>query len=133
MTPHSQLKNRSQIVIGSQKHRDPRYLPNVFSEHGALQASNVIRSPQAVKMSLYVIRAFVKIRAELTANSAIVKRLAQIDNTLFLHDSALRDLYQRLRPLLAPPPNRKNHVSGLSLNSPLQSAIRNLQSAMRLP
>jgi hypothetical protein len=43
-------------------------------------------------------------RNELAANTAMLKRLAQIDNTLFLHDSALRDLYQKLRPLLAPPP-----------------------------
>ena len=55
-------------------------------------------------MSVFVIRAFVKMRDELAANSAMVKRLAQIDNTLFLHDSALRDLYQKLRPLLAPAP-----------------------------
>ena len=50
-------------------------------------------------------RAFGRMRVNLlAANSAILKRLAQIDNTLFLHDSALRDLYQKLRPLLAPPP-----------------------------
>jgi len=55
-------------------------------------------------MSVYVIRAFVKSRDALAANNALVKRLAQIDNTLFLHDSALRDLYEKLRPLLAPPP-----------------------------
>jgi hypothetical protein len=67
-------------------------------------AANVLNSSQAVKMSLYVIRAFVKSRDELAANSAIAKRLAQIDNTLFLHDSARRDLYQKLRPLLAPLP-----------------------------
>ena len=67
-------------------------------------AANVLNSSQAVKMSIYVIRAFVKSRDELAANSAILKRLVQIDNTLFLHDSALRDLYQKLRPLLAPPP-----------------------------
>jgi hypothetical protein len=52
-----------------------------------------------------VIRAFVKMRDELAANRATAKRLAQIDDTLFLHDSALRDLYQKLRPLLAPPPD----------------------------
>lgn len=82
-----------------------RYLPHAFTEFGALMAANVLNSSQAVKMSLYVIRAFVKSRDELAANSAILKRLAQIDNTLFLHDSALRDLYQKLRPLLAPPPS----------------------------
>ena len=84
--------------------RNVRYLPYAFTEFGALMAANVLNSSQAVKMSLYVIRAFVRSREELAANSAIVKRLAQIDNTLFLHDSALRDLYQKLRPLLAPSP-----------------------------
>ena len=68
-------------------------------------AANVLNSAQAVKMSVFVIRAFIKMRDELAANSAMEKRLAQIDATLFLHDSALRDLYQKLRPLLAPPPD----------------------------
>ena len=76
----------------------------VFTEHGALQAANVLNSPQAVQMSLYVIRAFVKMREELTANATILKRLAEIDKSIFLHDSALRDIYQKLLPLLAPPP-----------------------------
>lgn len=76
----------------------------VFTEHGALQAANVLNSPPAVQMSLYVIRAFVKMREELTANATILKRLAEIDKSIFLHDSALRDIYQKLLPLLAPPP-----------------------------
>ena len=76
----------------------------VFTEHGALQAANVLNSPQAVQMSLYVIRAFVKMREELTANATILKRLAEIDKSIFLHDSALRDIYRKLLPLLAPPP-----------------------------
>ena len=94
----------SQIAISKTGRGGRRTLPYAFTEHGALMAANVLNSSQAVKMSLYVIRAFVKSRDELAANSAMVKRLAQIDNTLFLHDSALRDLYQKLRPLLAPPP-----------------------------
>jgi len=100
-TEHKNM--RSQIVTSNPR-GGARYLPYAFTEHGALMAANVLNSSQAVKMSLYVIRAFVKSRDELAANSAMVKRLAQIDNTLFLHDSALRDLYQKLRPLLAPPP-----------------------------
>ena len=115
--PKPQPKNRSQIVTGSQKHRDPRYLPHVFTEHGALQASNVLSSPEAVKMSLYVIRAFVKIREELTANSAILKRLAEIDKTLFVHDQALRDLYGKLRPLLTPPPDPPKRRIGFNPES----------------
>jgi ORF6N domain len=94
----------SQIAISKTGRDGRRYCPYAFTEHGALMVANVLKSSLAVKMSLYVIRAFVKSRDELAASSATVKRLAQIDNTLFLHDSALRDLYQRLRPLLAPPP-----------------------------
>ena len=55
-------------------------------------------------MSVYVVRAFVKMREELTANAAILKRLAEIEKTLLIHDSALRDLYQKLLPLLRPAP-----------------------------
>jgi hypothetical protein len=83
----------------------------VFTEYGALQAANVLNSPQAAQMSLYVIRAFVKMREELTANATILKRLAEIDKSIFMHDSALRDIYQKLLPLLTPPPDPpKRHI-----------------------
>ena len=67
-------------------------------------AANLLNSPRAVAMSVYVIRAFVKMRQDLAANGAILKRLAEIDKTLLLHDGTLRDIYQKLRPLLEPPP-----------------------------
>lgn len=47
------LLNRSQTVTGSQKHRDPRFLPYVFTEHGALMAANILNSPDAVRMSVH--------------------------------------------------------------------------------
>ena len=81
-----------------------KYRPFAFTEHGALMAATVLSSPRAVAMSLYLIRAFVKMREDRAANAAILKRLAEIDKTLLLHDSGLRDIYQKLRPLLEPPP-----------------------------
>ena len=96
--------NRSQFATGSQKHRDPRYRPYAFTEYGALQAANILNSANAVRMSVFVIRAYVKIREQLATNAAILKRLAEIDKTLLVHDSTLRDLYQKLLPLLSPPP-----------------------------
>ena len=93
---------RSQIVIGSR--RNIRYRPWAFTEHGALQAANILRSDRAVAMSVYVIRAFIEQREKLAANAAILKRLAEIDETLLEHDTVLRDIYQKLLPLLAPPP-----------------------------
>jgi len=68
-------------------------------------AANIIRSERATRMSVYVIRAFVRMREELAVNSTILKRLAEIDRTLLQHDAALRDLYQKLLPLLQPPPD----------------------------
>ena len=55
-------------------------------------------------MSVYVIRAFIEVREKVAANAAILKRLAEIDKTLLEHDTALRDIYQQLLPLLAPLP-----------------------------
>ncbi len=54
-------------------------------------------------MSVFVIRAFVRMREQIAANAAILKRLAEIDKTLLQHDAALRDVYARLLPLLQPP------------------------------
>ena len=57
-------------------------------------------------MSVYVIRAFIEQRERLAANAAILKRLAEIDKTLLEHDTVLRDIYQKLLSLLAPPTRR---------------------------
>jgi hypothetical protein len=96
---------RSQIVIlkrGRGQHR--KYAPYAFTEHGALMAATVLNSPRAVAMSVYVIRVFIKMREDLAANAILLKRLAEIDKTLLLHDTALRDVYRKLRPLLEPAP-----------------------------
>ena len=89
-----------------------------FTEYGALQASNVLNSPQAVQMSLYVIRAFVKMREELTANIDILKRLAEIDKTLLEHDLALHSIWTKLQPLLAPPPEPPKRRIGFIADNP---------------
>ncbi len=94
--------NRSQIVTGSYGGR--RYLPWAFTEHGAIMAATVLHSPQAVEMSVFVVRAFVRMREQIAANAAILKRLAEIDKTLLEHDQALRVLWAKLQPLLAPTP-----------------------------
>src|SRR3972149_2605124 len=68
--------NRSQIAPGSQKHRDPRFLPWAFTEHGAIMAANVLNSPQAVEMSVLVVRAFLKMRAALSDTRQLARKLA---------------------------------------------------------
>lgn len=108
-------KNWSQFVTSSKaKHRGKAYLPWVFTEHGAVMAANVLRSPRAIEMSVYVVRAFVRMREELAANAVITKRLAEIDRTLLEHDTALRALWQRLQPLLQPAPEPRRRSWGIT-------------------
>ena len=78
--------------------------PYAFTEHGALMVANVLSSKEAVKMSLYVVRAFIKQRKLLAMQSDILKKLAQMDAKLLRHDEGLRDLYYKLMPLLEPGP-----------------------------
>ncbi len=96
---------RSQLVT-LKEHGGLRYLPWVFSEHGAIMAAMVLRSDYATKMSVYVVRAFVKMRDELTANLGVLRRLSEIDKKLIEHDVVLREVLERLQPLLNPPPEK---------------------------
>lgn len=104
----------SQFATTSRNRRRKTHLPWAFTEHGALQVANILRSDRAIAMSVYVIRAFIELREKVAANAAILKRLAEIDKTLLLHDSALRDVYEKLLPLLSPPPQPPRRQIGFS-------------------
>jgi hypothetical protein len=93
-TPGNGRRCDSGVFLRSQNttsslHGGRRYRPFAFTEHGALMAANVLNSPYAITMSVYLIRAFVKVRETLAANVVILKRLAEIDKTLLTHDAAL--------------------------------------------
>ena len=100
----------SQIVTTSRRRHGN--LPWAFTEHGAVMAANVLRSPKAVAMSVYVVRAFIRMREELMTSAVIMKRLAEVDKKLVTHDVILKDIYEKLRPLLAPPPERPRREIG---------------------
>jgi len=102
---------------------------HAFNEHGALMAASVLNSPQAVKMSLYLVRAFVKLREEHAANAAILKRLAEIDKTLIEHNSALRTMWSKLQPLLVPPPEPPRRRLGFQVD-PDKPAASHRQSSL---
>ena len=95
------LRSQNAILKRGQHIKFPPY---AFTEHGAIMAAMVLNSPQALTMSVYVVRAFVGMREQLVANQAILRRLAEIDKTLLQHDASLRDIYHKLLPLLQPPP-----------------------------
>jgi hypothetical protein len=108
--------NRSHFATGSQKHRDPRFPPYAFTEHGAIMAATVLNSPRAVEMSVYVVRAFVQLRELLGSNRELARRFAQLearlDKKLTDHDAAIAAILSAIRELMNPPaPKRKPDVT----------------------
>jgi hypothetical protein len=95
--------NWPQLATGS--HGGRRKLPYAFTEHGAIMAATVLSSPEAVTMSLYVVRAFIRMREQIAANAEVLKRLAEIDQNLLKHDKSLQVIWRELQPLLNPPPD----------------------------
>ncbi len=100
-------RNRSQFVTGSQKHRDPRHLPHAFTEHGAIMAATVLNSPRAVQMSVFVVRAFIRMRAALTDNRELARKLVALEKEitarLDVHESVIVDTLRRLMEIIDPP------------------------------
>ena len=105
----SDTTNSSQFAMNS-GYGGLRKMPWAFTEHGALMAATVLSSPRAVQMSLFVVRAFVQMREELQAHATVFKRLAEIDKKLVTHDVILRDVYEKLRPLLSPAPTPRKEM-----------------------
>ncbi|MEA3213210.1 MAG: hypothetical protein QOE70_6267 [Chthoniobacter sp.] len=99
--------NSSQIVMSSRKHRGAAYLPFAFTEHGALQAANILKSERAAAMSVFVIRAFVQMRAVLLGTNALAGKLAELEERLTgrldTHEHAIVHVMQQLVKLLSPP------------------------------
>ncbi len=95
---------RSQNASSKTGRGGRRSYPLVFTEHGALMAATVLKSDQAVQMSLYLIKAFVQMRDEMLASKTILKRLAEIDRRLLEHDVVLQEMIARIQPLLDAPP-----------------------------
>ncbi len=92
--------NRSQIVTGSQRHRDPRHHPYAFTEHGALMAANVLRSPRAVEMSLFVVRAFIRLRRLIASPRDLANKLEELEKK---YDAQFKGGFDAIRQLMAPP------------------------------
>lgn len=99
--------NRSQIATGSQKHRDPRFLPWVFTEHGAIMAATVLSSKQAVAMSVYVVRTFIRLRQMLATHKDLARKLADMEKR---YDSQFKVVFDAIRQLMTPPEKPKRKV-----------------------
>lgn len=87
-------------------------LPYAFTEHGAIQAANVLNSEQAVEMSVHVVRAFVSLREMLASNKELAAKLRELERRLATHDQAIAGILEAIRQLMAPPPPEKRRPNG---------------------
>jgi ORF6N domain len=101
---------RSQNATSSPKHGGRRYLPNVFTEHGAIMAASVLNSKRAVEMSIFVVRAFVQMREALVVNKKVVSKLSELEAHLDEHDDQIHELVEAIRELMAPPPATNRRI-----------------------
>jgi hypothetical protein len=92
---------RSQFVT-SKKRGGRRYLPWVFTEHGALMLASVVNSEVAIQASVRVVRSFVRLREMVAANAQLASKLRKLERRLDSHDEAIVDLFAALKRLLEP-------------------------------
>jgi hypothetical protein len=99
---------KSQNVISSKGHGGARYLPYVFTEHGAIMAATVLNSERAIEMSVFVVLAFVRMRRAIAGNRNVLTKLAELERRLESHDAEILDLMNAIRELMSPEePNRR--------------------------
>jgi phage regulator Rha-like protein len=101
---------RSQNATSKKGRGGRRYLPYVFTEHGAIMAATVLNSKRAVQMSIFVVRAFVQMRETLAANHEIRVKLAELERQLGNHDVRIQDIVQAIRQLMTPPAANRTRI-----------------------
>jgi phage regulator Rha-like protein len=107
LKPQEVASLRSQIAT-SKGRGGRRYLPRAFTEFGAIMAANVLNSPRAVQMSVFVVRAFVKMREALSQNRHLAEKLAELERRLTgrldVHEQAIVHILDEIKKLMEPLP-----------------------------
>jgi hypothetical protein len=91
---------RSHFATSSSRHGGRRYLPCVFTEHGALMAASVLNTRRAVEVSLYVVRAFVKMRGLIASHRELAMKLEELEAK---YDRQFKVVFDAIRALVSQP------------------------------
>lgn len=118
-------RSRSQIVI-LKRGKNVKFSPFAFTEHGAIMAATILNSPQAVQMSVFVVRAFVKMRSLLTDTRELAKKLASLEKELTArldtHETAIAEFMRRIMLLLDPPPGPESPDKEMGFHTTLKKS-----------
>ena len=93
----------SHFAISNGGHGGRRKLPFAFTEHGAIMAASVLNTPRAVEMSVFVVRAFVRLRALLATHKGLAEKLAELERKLAGHDEQIVAIIDAIKRLMVPP------------------------------
>ena len=111
-----QLKPREFAVLRLQfetsrwRHGGRRSLPYAFTEHGAIMAATVLNSEKAVEMSVFVVRAFVRLRELLASNKELTAKIDELKEHLGMHDGSIQEILLLIRKLMTPPTRRRSKI-----------------------
>ncbi len=86
-------------------------LPYVFTEHGAIMAASVINSPRAIEASIFVVRAFVRLRKMVETHAELLQKVGELEHRLEGHDQQIQTILEAIRQLMAPPETKKSSVN----------------------
>ena len=89
---------------------DGRYQPYAFTEHGAVMAASVLNSDRAVEVSVFVVRAFVRMSRMLASHRQLALKLAEIEARVSTHDRSIQSLLAAIRSLITPPEPKKKRI-----------------------
>ncbi len=106
---------KSQIAISSYGHGGRRKAPYAFTEYGAIMAANVLKTSKAIHMSVFVVRAFVRLREMVAAHRELALKLDELEQRLENHDEKIEVIFEAIRQLMAPPEKKKNKI-GFEVN-----------------
>jgi len=97
----------SQFAMSKSGRGGRRTLPYAFTEHGTVMAANILRSPEAIQMSMFVVRAFIRMRQMLIEQRDLARKLAELEKELTsrldIHETAINEMFTQIRRLLSPP------------------------------
>src|ERR1039457_2143211 len=110
LTARENKSLRSQFATANIGRGGRRSLPYAFTEHGAIMAATVLNSEQAVEMSVYVVRAFIRLRAARAANRELAGRIEELEKPLETHDGAIQEIIKVIKKLMTPPPSRRGKI-----------------------
>ncbi len=85
-------------------------LPYAFTEHGVAMLASVLKSEKAVKISIVIIKAFVRLRQILSTHKELAHKLSQLERKIEKHDVEIKAIFDAIRELMTPPKKPRKRI-----------------------